>query len=92
MKKYSHSIITLVLMLVAVFFGVDIYALPLVSGFWLGREHSQAEYKYMKLRGINRDKLCYFDGFKREAWNYDSLVNDLVVPVVIGILILLVFH
>lgn len=91
LKKYEHSIITAIVVSVACFFGVGLYALLLMAGFWIGREHSQAEYRYMKLKGINRDRLSYLDCFKREAWNYDSLVNDLVVPVVVGILILGVF-
>ena len=87
-KTHEHSIITAIVVSVACIFGVGIYALLLMAGFWAGREHSQAEYRFMKLKGITREELSDADGFRREAWNYDSFVNDLVLPIVVGGLIL----
>ena len=87
LKKHEHSIITAVIVGVACIFGVGLYALLLMAGFWIGREHSQAEYRYMKLKGITREELSDADGFRLEAWNYDSFVNDLVLPIVVGGLI-----
>ena len=88
LKKHEHSIITAIVVSIACIFGVGLYALLLMAGFWLGREHSQAEYRYMSLKRINRSELGFFDGFRLEAWNYDSFVNDLVLPIVVGGLIL----
>lgn len=88
LSKHEHSLITFGVVLIATLFGYGIETLALMSGFWFGREHSQAEYRYMKLKGINRSKLGFFDGFRLEAWNYDSFVNDLVLPIVVGVLIL----
>ena len=90
LKKHEHSIITAIVVSVACIFGVGLYALLLMAGFWLGREHSQAEYRYMSKFHINREGLGFFDGFNPLAWNYDSFVNDLVLPIAVGILILLV--
>lgn len=87
-KTHEHSIITAIVVSVACIFGVGLYALLLMAGFWLGREHSQAEYRFMKLKRITREELSDADGFKLEAWNYDSFVNDLVLPIVVGGLIL----
>ncbi|MFW9602458.1 MAG: hypothetical protein ACMV1B_09075 [Prevotella sp.] len=87
-KKYNHIIITIVLVAIAIPFEFEIYTLLILSGFWFGREHSQAEYRYMKLKGINRSKLGFFDGFKKEAWDMDSFVNDLVLPITVGLLII----
>ena len=87
-NTHSHSIITLGVVLVATIFGYGIESLLLMSGIWLGREHSQAEYRYMKLKRITREELSDADGFRLEAWNYDSFVNDLVLPIVVGGLIL----
>ena len=89
-KIHEHSIITAIVVGVACIFGVGLYALLLIAGFWLGREHSQAEYRYMKLKRITREELSDVDGFRLEAWNYDSFVNDLVLPIVVGVLILAV--
>ena len=86
-SKHEHSLITFGVVLVATLAGYGLYALLLMAGFWAGREHSQAEYRFMKLKGISRDKLSDADGFRLEAWNYDSFVNDLVLPIVVGGLI-----
>lgn len=86
--KHEHSLITFGVVLVATLAGYGLYALLLMAGFWAGREHSQAEYRYMKLKGITREDLSDADGFRLEAWNYDSFVNDLVLPIVVGVLIL----
>ena len=88
-KKYNHIIITIVLVAIAIPFEFEIYTLLMLSGFWFGREHSQAEYRYMKLKGINRSKLGFFDGFRLEAWNRDSFLNDLTIPIMVGIILLI---
>lgn len=87
-KNHNHTIITTVLVTVGCVFGYGLETLLVVGGFWFGREHSQAEYRYMKLKGITREELSDIDGFRIEAWNYDSFVNDLVLPIVVGGLIL----
>lgn len=71
-------------MSVAIMFGLQLFALLVISGFWIGREHSQAEYRYMKAMNINRSKLSFVDGFKAIAWDKDSLVNDMLLPILVG--------
>ena len=88
--NFNHTIITAVLVTVGCVFGYGLETLLVVGGFWFGREHSQAEYRYMKLKGINRSKLGFFDGFRLEAWDRDSFLNDLVIPIIVGLLIILV--
>ena len=87
-KTHSHSIITATLVAVGCVFGYGLETLLVVGGFWFGREHSQAEYRYMKLKGINRSKLGFFDGFRLEAWDRDSFLNDLTIPIMVGLLII----
>ena len=89
MKTHSHSIISVIVVIIACLLGFGVEALLVVSGFWFGREHSQAEYRYMKLKGINRSKLGFFDGFKLEAWDKDSFINDLVLPIMVGAIIVI---
>ena len=88
-KNHNHTIITTVLVTVGCVFGYGIETLLVVGGFWFGREHSQAEYRYMKLKGINRSKLGFFDGFRLEAWDRDSFLNDLMIPIMVGIIFLI---
>ena len=90
-NNHNHTIITAVLVTVGCVFGYEIETLLIVSGFWFGREHSQAEYRYMKLKGINRSKLGFFDGFKIEAWDKDSFINDLILPIIVGVFIVIGF-
>ena len=91
LKKHEHSLITAIVVGLGVCFGLGIYALIVMAGIWLGREHNQAEMRFMKLHSLKRDSIGFFDGFRLEAWNYDSFVNDLVLPIVVGGLILGVF-
>ena len=84
LKKHEHSIITAIVVSVACIFGVGLYALLLMAGFWAGREHSQAEYRYMSKFHLNRESLGFFAGFNPLVWNYDSFVNDLVLPILVG--------
>ena len=85
-KNHNHTIITAVLVTVGCVFGYGMVTLLVVGGFWFGREHSQAEYRYMKLKSINRSKLGFFDGFRLEAWDRDSFLNDLTIPIIVGLL------
>lgn len=87
-KNHNHTIITAVLVTVGCLLGFGVEALLIVSGFWFGREHSQAEYRYMRLKGINRSKLGFFDGFRLEAWDKDSFLNDLVLPIIVGLVMM----
>ena len=91
-KNHNHTIITAGIVFLACLLGFGVEVLLIVSGFWFGREHSQAEYRYMKLKRITREELSDADGFRLEAWNYDSFVNDLVLPIVVGLLTIWVLH
>lgn len=86
-KTHEHTLITVAIVLATSLLGYGLYGAIGMAMFWFGREHSQAEYRYMSLKHINRSELGFFDGFKREAWNSDSLVNDLIIPSVVGLLI-----
>ena len=89
LKNHNHTIITAGIVFLACLLGFGIEVLLIISGFWFGREHSQAEYRYMKLKGINRSKLGFFDGFRLEAWDRDSFLKDLMIPVMVGIILLI---
>lgn len=86
-KTHEHTLITAAIVLATSLLGYGLYGAIGMSMFWLGREHSQAEYRYMSLKHINRSQLGLFDWFNKYAWNYDSLVNDLIIPSVVGLII-----
>ena len=82
--KHNHTIITAVLVTVGCVFGYGLESLLIISGFWLGREHSQAEYRFMKLQKITRKDLGFLQGFNPIVWNKDSLIVDLLLPIIVG--------
>ena len=86
-KTYNHSIITAILVAVGCLFGYELESLLIVGGFWFGREHNQAEMRFMNIHNIYRDDLEFLDGFKFESWNKDSLFNDLILPIITGCII-----
>ena len=86
--NFNHSIITVILVAVGCLFGYGFESLLIIGGFWFGREHSQAEYRFMKLQGIKRSDLGFFQGFNPIAWNKDSFLIDLVLPIIVGFIII----
>ena len=91
-KNHNHSIITAGIVFLASLLGFGIESLLMVSCFWFGREHSQAEYRFMKMQGINRSDLGFLQGFNPIAWNKDSLIIDLLLPIFIGLNLFLIFN
>jgi hypothetical protein len=89
--NFNHSIITAVLVTVGCIFGYGLDTLLVVGGFWFGREHAQAEYRFMKIQGITREDLGFLQGFNPIAWNKDSFIVDLIIPIIIGVLVILIY-
>jgi hypothetical protein len=51
------------------------------SAFFLGREHSQAEYRVIHAYYEGkRDNMPWYGGFERRAWDVKSVV-DFVLPI-----------
>ena len=51
-------------------------------GFFLGREHAQAEYRVIqKFYDGKRANMPWYGGFERRAWNVKSIL-DFVLPIV----------
>ena len=90
--KYSHSLITAGFIIPACLLGFGLYALIYLAGYWLGREYNQAEMRYMALKKITRKDLRMLDALRKEAWDFDSLFNDLILPVILGSIILFLFN
>ena len=52
--------------------------------FYLGREHAQAEERYMRARDINREAAPWWMGFAPSAWTLKSLL-DFLLPLAVSI-------
>lgn len=52
------------------------------AGFFLGREHAQAEYRVIEhFYEGKRANMPWYGGFERRAWNVKSIL-DFVLPIV----------
>lgn len=80
----SHALITVVAVLAASLFGWQWQAALAMSMFWFGREHAQAESRWLTAHKANRSRMPWHAGFLPESWNRDGLVNDLLLPAVVG--------
>ena len=87
MTKHSHTLITLAVVLAASLFGAQWPAALAMAAFWAGREHAQAEYRWMARYYTNRAGMPWYAGWLPESWTRDSLVNDLLLPAGVGLLI-----
>lgn len=89
-NEHSHSLITFGVVLIATLLGYGLYALLLFSGVLAGREHAQAEYRYMSMHKINRSELKWFDAFNMNVWDKHSLLSNFALPIFIGILTVII--
>jgi hypothetical protein len=54
----------------------------LAAGFYLGREHAQAEYRVIQTYyGGKRANMPWYGGFERRGWDRKSIL-DFVLPIV----------
>lgn len=80
-----HAMITLIIS--ACFYPIGFHAevSVIISAFYVGREHAQAEYRTIYTNyGRKRANAPWWCGFEPRAWNWKSLL-DWMVPVVVAI-------
>ncbi|MFA5493260.1 MAG: hypothetical protein WC247_00665 [Porticoccaceae bacterium] len=89
--RLEHSVITLfVQALFGLLFDNWVIGAVLAVCFWLGREHAQAEYRWMRLFGNGtRASMPWYGGFDPKAWDKDGLF-DWLVPIVAAIVLYVV--
>jgi hypothetical protein len=68
-------------------YGVHWAMFFLLSGFWLGREHAQADQRYLEKHRIKWKDKPFFAGFYKESWNYKSLFEDMLYPILMAFVI-----
>lgn len=83
MKNLAHSAYALLLMaIIGLLTGNWLAGAMLGVGFFLGREHAQAEYRVIeKFYDGRRIKMPWYGGFERRAWDVKSIL-DFVLPIV----------
>ena len=82
---FEHAAYALALLAIGHIAGFTELALGLAIGLMAGREHAQAEYRYLKNAGLNRSQVKWLE-FKvlvtKSAWSLDSVL-DFVIPVAV---------
>jgi hypothetical protein len=62
----------------------------LAAGFYLGREHAQAEYRVIqKFYDGKRANMPWYGGFERRGWDVKSIL-DFVLPIVATTIVLII--
>jgi hypothetical protein len=62
----------------------------LAAGFYLGREHAQAEYRVIQTYyGGKRANMPWYGGFERRGWDVKSIL-DFVLPIVTTTIVLII--
>lgn len=78
----SHMMIALVIQAIGgLITGNYLHPAILVAGFYLGREHAQAEYRFMAKFGITREHMPLWAGFDPQVWTLADVL-DWFLPLV----------
>ena len=84
-----HGIITLVFCIAVLLLKLPVGLVLIPVGFYIGREHAQAEYRYIEAHGRKRVNCPWWCGFMPKAWTLKGLL-DWILPlgVALGVAVL----
>lgn len=79
-----HAIISAALTLLAgVLFGQWLIGALIAAAFYVGREHAQAEYRWIEWLGDgSRSNMPWWGGFDPKVWSHKSL-TDFALPALV---------
>ena len=77
-----HALITVITCAVLVLTGTPWAACFWPAVFYMGREHSQAEYRYIAKHGNQRNNCPWYCGFLPSAWTVKGVLDWLLPWVV----------
>lgn len=78
-----HALITAGVSAVLLLLGAPALLHLYLPAFFCGREHAQAEYRYIEANGGKRADCSVFCGFFPSAWPLKSLL-DWILPLAVG--------
>lgn len=87
----GHALCVLLLQLVSYFMFEDVLIAGLVgSTFFLAREHTQAEYRWIAKYGQGkRMNMPWYGGFDPKVWDVGSLL-DAIIPLLFASLLIII--
>lgn len=87
----EHAVFALIMMVPFVLLGIPHAGVAFGIAFFLGREHAQAEERYIKANGgkrVGTPKPAEFGCLNKKYWSTDSLL-DFIVPALVCLVFLL---
>jgi hypothetical protein len=85
MFNLVHPAIALAIVLVFDQFGLSLVGAVLASAFFAGREHAQAEYKWIERYGNGkRANMKWQNAFEPRVWDFHSWFWNLVAPIAVA--------
>ena len=87
----NHTLASVAAVLLAFIFGENpVVAAFAMSGFWLGREVAQAEYRYIENSETRRRADMPWNAIlKKESWTAKSVLIDFLAPTVAAFILAL---
>lgn len=88
--KLEHTLYALLLTVIGYLLGYPITATWLAIAFFTGREHAQAEYKWIENFGAGKRKnMPWWATLDKRVWDFHSGFWNLSLPILFGILVLI---
>lgn len=86
MFNYTHLPISVAAVLIFDALGYSPWAAVLItSTYWISREVTQAEYRWIERLGTGkRASMPWWGGYDPRAWTFKSAVMDMLLPVMAG--------
>ena len=86
-----HAAITLVFCVIILSFKLPVGLVLIPVAFYIGREHAQAEYRYIEAHGRKRANCPWWCGFMPEAWTMKG-VMDFLLPIIVVMFTVIVYN
>lgn len=86
-----HAAITLVFCVIILSFKLPVGLVLIPVAFYIGREHAQAEYRYIEAHGRKRANCPWWCGFMPEAWTMKG-VMDFLLPIIVVMFTVVVYN
>ena len=86
-----HAVITLVFCVIILSFKLPVGLVLIPVAFYIGREHAQAEYRYIEAHGRKRANCPWWCGFMPEAWTMKG-VMDFLLPIIVVMFTVVVYN
>lgn len=80
-NQWEHLVITIAILIPAFLLGLAVPAACLTIGLFAGREHAQAEYRWIEHYGSGlRTNMPWWGGFDPKVWDVHSWWWNLLLP------------